>query len=200
MQSDVMATAFFSSCIAVSQFRGCSLQRTWSTWSAKAASFVDWDGQNRALLNETKMSSSIINYLCPKQNAAYIANWDTIHFLEMLGHEGSIWWSLQIWKSAFVSNIWGSLWSRTALLCRMWCNQPTNAALKGCSPWTRTQLHVNYWAPFCVSCPVALRSHFWSSDLHHSFPVHYYIHAQTIQLGELENSSQNLYLRLVFIF
>lgn len=100
MQADVMATAFFRSCITVSQ---CSLQKTQSTWSAMAASFVDWDSQNWALLNETKMPSSAINYLCPKQNAAYVANSDTIYFLEMLGHEG---WSLQISKSAFVGNIW----------------------------------------------------------------------------------------------
>lgn len=134
MQSDAVATAFFSSCIAVSQFRGCSLQSTRCTWSAKAASFVDRDSQKRVLLNETKMSSSVINCPFPKQNAAYVANWDTIHFLDKLGHEGSIWFSLQIWKSAFVGNIWRSLWTRTALLCWMWRNQPINAALKGCSP------------------------------------------------------------------
>lgn len=130
-------------------FRG-----SWSTRFAKAASFVDRDSQNRALLNKTKMSSSVIKCLCPKQNAAYVANWDTKRFWEMLGHEGSIWFSLWIWKSAFFLATFEEVFE-LELSCCVQCDvispqiQPSNDAVPemGHSCMSTTQLLFACLAP-----------------------------------------------------
>lgn len=49
---NTVTSSLLSSSFAVSQFRGYSLWRTQSMWSAKAVSFVGWESQNQALINE----------------------------------------------------------------------------------------------------------------------------------------------------
>lgn len=83
------------------------------------------------------------SYMRPRSGAAALLKWTVIvtpsclpekktsrnAFWDILGHNKSIWWNLQIWKMmvVFVSRIWRSLQIRTAL---MWCKRPTDAALE----------------------------------------------------------------------